>query len=51
MSYYPYKTLKYTPSGRWDAYTRGGCAIIVHVFAPHMWKLAAKVVYELSIYT
>ncbi|RUP75026.1 hypothetical protein C7Y69_21240 [Alteromonas sp. KS69] len=31
--------LKYTPSGRWDAYTRGGFAIMPHVSAPLSLKL------------
>ena len=35
------KALKFTPFGRSDAFTRGGFAIIAHVFAPHIWKLCA----------
>ena len=33
------KALKFTPFGRWDAYTRGGFAIMPHVSAPLSLKL------------
>jgi len=33
------KALKTTPSGRWDAYTRGGFAIMPYVYAPVIEKL------------
>ena len=34
------KALKTTPFGRWDAYTRGGFAIMPHVSAPLSLKLS-----------
>ena len=33
------KALKFTPFGRWDAYTRGGFAIMPHASAPLSLKL------------
>jgi len=34
------------PINSWDAYTRGGCAIMPHMSAPVIGKLCAGLIYE-----